>query len=304
MRALVTGGAGFIGSNIAARLVERGDEVTIFDNLSGGRRDAVPEGARLVEGDLRDPDAVGSVCDVDLIFHQAAVRSVPRSLNEPRLTHDSNVNGTVNLLLAAEKFSVRRLVYASSSSVYGDVGDKQNVETMAPNPRSPYAASKLTAEYYCRVWAQLGRLPTTSLRYFNVFGPGQHPESKYSAVFPSFIASLRDGIAPTIYGDGEQSRDFTFIDDVVAANLAAAETEAADGLVMNVASGRPRSVNRVLEAISGEVGTWIDPVFEEPRVGDIKNSHADISLARSTLSWEPATDWDDAVRTTVQWFSS
>lgn len=304
MRALVTGGAGFIGSNIAARLVERGDEVTIFDNLSGGRRDAVPEGARLVEGDLRDPDAVGSVCDVDLIFHQAAVRSVPRSLNEPRLTHDSNVNGTVNLLLAAEKFSVRRLVYASSSSVYGDVGDKQNVETMAPNPRSPYAASKLTAEYYCRVWAQLGRLPTTSLRYFNVFGPGQHPESKYSAVFPSFIASLRDGIAPTIYGDGEQSRDFTFIDDVVAANLAAAETEAADGLVMNVASGRPKSVNHVLKAISGEVGTWIDPVFEEPRVGDIKNSHADISLARSTLSWEPATDWDDAVRTTVQWFSS
>ena len=304
MRALVTGGAGFIGSNIATRLIERGDEVTVFDNLSGGRRDAIPEGAHFVEGDLRDPDALDSVCDVDLIFHQAAVRSVPRSLDEPRLTHDSNVNGTVNLLLAAEKHAVKRLVYASSSSVYGDVGDQQNVETMAPNPRSPYAASKLTGEYYCRVWAQLGRLPTTSLRYFNVFGPGQHPESKYSAVFPSFIAALRDGRPPTIYGDGEQSRDFTFIDDVVAANLLAAETEAADGLVLNIASGRPKSVNEVLKTVSGEVGTWVDPVFEEPRVGDIKNSYADISLARSTLSWDPSTDWEDAVRTTVQWFAS
>lgn len=304
MRALVTGGAGFIGSNIARRLLERGDEVTIFDNMSGGRADAVPSGARFVEGDLRDPDALDGVCDVDLIFHQAAVRSVPRSLDEPRITHDSNVNGTVNLLLAAEKHSVQRLVYASSSSVYGDVGEQQNVETMAPNPRSPYAASKLTGEYYCKVWAQLGRVPTTSLRYFNVFGPGQHPESKYSAVFPAFIDALRGGRAPTIYGDGEQSRDFTFIDDVVSANLLAASSPAADGLVLNVASGRPKSVNLVLKTIADEVGTWVDPVHEEPRVGDIKNSYADISLARSTLSWEPATEWEDAVRTTVGWFSS
>ena len=303
MRALVTGGAGFIGSNIATALLERGDEVTVFDNMSGGRSDAIPDGARFVDGDLRDPDALESVCDVDLIFHQAAVRSVPRSLDEPRITHDSNVNGTVNLLLAAERFSVQRLVYASSSSVYGDVGEQRNVETMAPNPRSPYAASKLTGEYYCKVWAQLGRLPTTSLRYFNVFGPGQHPESKYSAVFPAFIAALKDGQPPTIYGDGEQSRDFTYIDDVVAANLLAAETVAADGLVMNVASGRPKSVNSVLKTVSDELGTWIDPVHDEPRVGDIRNSYADISLARSTLSWEPATEWEEAVRTTVGWFS-
>lgn len=304
MRALVTGGAGFIGSNIARRLLERGDEVTVFDNMSGGRADAIPEGARFVEGDLRDPDALDAVCDVDVIFHQAAVRSVPRSLDEPRLTHDSNVNGTLNLLLAAEKYSVRRLLYASSSSVYGDVGEQRNVETMAPDPRSPYAASKLTGEYYCRVWARLGRVPTTTLRYFNVFGPGQHPESKYSAVFPAFIDALRGGRAPTIYGDGEQSRDFTFIDDVVAANLLAAETEDANGLVMNVASGRPKSVNSVLKTIADELGTWVDPVHEEPRVGDIRNSYADISLARSTLSWEPATDWEDAVRSTVGWFSS
>lgn len=303
MRALVTGGAGFIGSNIAKRLVERGDEVIVFDNMSGGRADAVPEGAELVQGDLRDPDAVEAVCDVDLIFHQAAVRSVPRSLDEPRITHDSNVNGTVNLLLAAEKHSVRRLVYASSSSVYGDVGDNKNVETMAPDPRSPYAASKLTGEYYCRVWARLGRLSATALRYFNVFGPGQHPESKYSAVFPAFIAALQAGSAPTIYGDGEQSRDFTFIDDVVDANLRAAEVAGADGVVMNIASGRPKSVNEVLRAISDELGAWVEPVHEDPRVGDIRNSHADISRARDVLSWEPQAPWNAAVKTTVRWFA-
>jgi UDP-glucose 4-epimerase len=303
MRALVTGGAGFIGSNIATSLLKRGDEVTIFDNLSGGQLDAVPEGAKFVEGDLTDPAALETVCDVDLIFHQAAVRSVPRSLDEPRITHDSNVNGTVNLLLAAEKHSVKRLVYASSSSVYGDVGDVMNVETMAPDPRSPYAASKLTGEYYCRVWARLGRLSTTALRYFNVFGPGQHPESKYSAVFPAFIAALRSGTAPTIYGDGEQSRDFTFIDDVVAANLSAAEVDEADGVVLNIASGRPKSVNEVLRAVSAECGVWIDPVHEDPRVGDIRNSHADIRRASEILSWTPQVPWEDAVRRTIRWFT-
>lgn len=302
-RVLVTGGAGFIGSNIARCCLERGDTVRIIDNLSGGREDAVPEGAEFVRADLRDPDALETICDVDLIFHQAAVRSVPRSLDEPRLTHETNVNGTLNLLLAAEKHNVKRLVYASSSSVYGDVGDQKNVETMSPDPRSPYAASKLTGEFYCRVWSRLGRVPTTSLRYFNVFGPGQHPESKYSAVFPAFIAALKAGRAPTIYGDGEQSRDFTFIDDVVDANLKAAEAGAADGAVLNVASGNPKSVNEVLKTIADELGVWVEPNFEDPRVGDIRNSHADITRARDTLSWEPQVDWTEAVKTTVRWFT-
>lgn len=302
-RVLVTGGAGFIGSNIARRALERGDTVRIIDNLSGGREDAVPEGAELVRADLRDPGALESICDVDLIFHQAAVRSVPRSLDEPRLTHETNVNGTLNLLLAAEKHDVKRLVYASSSSVYGDVGAQKNVETMTPNPRSPYAASKLTGEYYCRVWAHLGRLSTITLRYFNVFGPGQHPESKYSAVFPAFIDALRGGRAPTIYGDGEQSRDFTFIDDVVDANLKAAEAPGADGAVLNVASGNPKSVNEVLKIVADELGVWVEPSYEDPRVGDIRNSHADITQARAALSWEPQVPWDEAVRTTVKWFS-
>jgi UDP-glucose 4-epimerase len=303
MRALVTGGAGFIGSNIARRLVERGDEVRILDNFSGGREDAVPDGTELIRADLRDPDALEKVCDVDVIFHQAAVRSVPRSLDEPRITHESNVNGTLNLLLAAERYDVGKLVYASSSSVYGDVGGQRNVETMAPNPRSPYAVSKLTGEYYCRVWAQLGRLSTTTLRYFNVFGPGQHPESKYSAVFPAFIAALRSGQAPTIYGDGNQSRDFTFIDDVVDANLRAAEVTGAEGSVLNIASGNPKSVNEVLRTIADELGTWIDPVFDDPRPGDIRNSYADIERARAVLAWEPRVPWDEAVRTTVKWFA-
>jgi nucleoside-diphosphate-sugar epimerase len=303
MRALITGGAGFIGSNIARRLLERGDEVIAFDNLSGGTEDAVPEGVGLIVGDLREPDDLKGVCDVDVIFHQAAVRSVPRSLDEPRITHDANVNGTFNLLLEAEKHQVKRLVYACSSSVYGDVGDMKNVETLAPNPRSPYAASKLTAEYYCRVWAQLGRLSTTSLRYFNVFGPGQHAESQYSAVFPAFISSLKEGRAPTIYGDGEQKRDFTFIDDVVNANIMASESEAADGQVINVASGNPRSVNTILRTIADVLGVWVEPVHEEPRIGDIKNSHADIERAREVLGWEPHAGWEEAVKATVSWFA-
>ena len=302
MRALVTGGAGFIGSNIARRLLERGDEVTVLDNMFGGREEAVPEGASFVRGDLRDAELLEDVCDVDVIFHQAAVKSVPRSLDEPLLTHDSNVNGTVNLLLAAEKHSVTRLVYASSSSVYGDVGDQRNVETMAPNPRSPYAASKLTGEYYCKVWSDLGRLPTTVLRYFNVFGPGQHPESKYSAVFPAFISALSEGRAPEVFGDGKQARDFTFIDDVVEANLLAASSAEAEGALLNVASGNPRSVNDVLHSVADELGTWIEPRHSPERPGEIRNSYADISRARELLSWEPRVDWSEAVKKTVDWF--
>ena len=302
---LVTGGGGFIGSNIARRLVDRGDEVVVFDNFITGRKDAVPTGVELIEGDLRDKDSVARACrDVEVIYHQAALRSVPRSVDDPWLAHDCNVTGTLNLLMAAEAAGVGRLVYASSSSAYGDVGDAINIETLSPDPRSPYAATKLAAEHYCRVWTKLDRLSTVSLRYFNVFGPGQNPESKYSAVFPAFIAALLAGKAPEIHWDGQQSRDFTFIDDVVDANLLAADAAGADGAVINVASGRPKTVNEVLQAVADELGVWIEPISRPKRPGDVRSTKADIARAKTLLGWEPSVSWEDAVKATVGAFHS
>ena len=305
IRALVTGGAGFIGSAIARRLLERGDQVRVLDSLITNDESGVPEGAEFLRTDLRDRPALDDACaGIDVIFHQAAIRSVPRSVDDPWLAHDCNVNGTLNLLMAAEKAGVGRLIYASSSSAYGDVGDAINVETMAPAPRSPYAVSKLSGEYYCKAWAILGKLPTLSLRYFNVFGPGQRPDSKYSAVFPAFISALLAGEAPEVHGDGLQARDFTYIDDVVNANLAAASADVADGTVMNVAAGRPKTVLDVLDSVSKELGIWKEPNFVPRRAGDIMSSRADIARAREMLSWEPRADWDQAVKATVSALTS
>ena len=305
MRALVTGGAGFIGSAIGRKLVADGHEVRVLDNFLNGRKEAVPAGADLVEGDLRDLDTVREACrGIDVVFHQGAVRSVPRSVDEPVLVEESNVLGTLHVVMAAADAGVRRVVYASSSSVYGDVGEAVNVESMTPDPRSPYAASKLAAEYYCRVWTHLKGLSTVSLRYFNVFGPGQHRDSKYAAVFPAFCASLVEGHPPEVHWDGEQSRDFTYIDDVVRVNLLAAEAgPEADGAVLNVAGGRPRTVNDVLRSVSAAVGRWIDPAMAPKRAGDIRRTHADISRAREVLGWEPEAEWDRAVAATVAWFT-
>lgn len=302
---MVTGGGGFIGSNIAKALLERGDEVIVFDNFITGSEAAVPKGATLIRGDLRVPAEIAEASKgVDVIYHQAALRSVPRSVDEPTLAHECNVTGTLNLLIGAHKAGVRRVVYASSSSAYGDVGDKVNVETMATAPMSPYAASKLAAEHYCRVWSALGHVSTVSLRYFNVFGPGQNPESRYSAVFPAFISALLGGRAPEVHWDGKQSRDFTFIDDVVSANLLAAEAEEADGRWMNIASGSPKSVNEVLKAISDELGIWIEPTSTPRRAGDVRSTHADISLAKNAIGWEPRVAWAEAVKATVSSFRS
>ncbi|MGH2808410.1 MAG: NAD-dependent epimerase/dehydratase family protein [Actinomycetota bacterium] len=304
MRALVTGGAGFIGSSIARKLLERGDEVVILDNLMGGFRESVPDGAEFIEGDLRDPaDLERAVAAAEVVFHEAAIRSVPRSLDEPSLVHDSNVTGTLNLLIAAEEAGARRLVYASSSSLYGGAFEGPSREDMTPNPLSPYAVSKLAGEHYCRVWSSLGRLPTVCLRYFNVFGPGQSPESKYAAVFPAFISALKHDEAPDIHGDGEQSRDFTFIDDVVRANLLAAEAAGAEGAVMNVAGGRPRTVNEVFRSISGALGKDLEPRHVAPREGDIRHSHADAARVRELLGWHVESDWATAVKQTVEWFA-
>ncbi|MGH2748383.1 MAG: NAD-dependent epimerase/dehydratase family protein [Actinomycetota bacterium] len=306
MRCLVTGGAGFIGSALARTLVERGAAVRVLDNLVTGFEEQIPAGVDFVRADLLDLDAVARACEgIDIVFHQAAIRSVPKSVDNPLVTNEANVTGTLHVLVAAEGAGVEKVVYASSSSVYGDTGDAFNHEDTIPSPRSPYAVSKLTGEHYCRVWTYLGRMPTVSLRYFNVFGPGQHPESKYSAVFPAFISALRAGVAPEVHWDGEQSRDFTYIDDVVAANLRAAEAEErADGQVINVGGGRPRTVNEVLTSVSDALGTWIDPVHVERRPGDVRHTRADITKAGDVLGWEPEADWGPAVKATVDWFAT
>jgi UDP-glucose 4-epimerase len=305
MRALVTGGAGFIGSAIARELLREGHTVRVLDNFSSGSRDAVPDGAELLEGDLRNLDDVRkSVDDVDVVFHQGAVRSVPRSVDEPVLVDETNVLGTLHVVLAGAEAGVRRVVYASSSSVYGDVGKEINREDLPPDPMSPYAASKLAAEYYCRVWTRLRGLSTISLRYFNVFGPGQSHASKYAAVFPGFCTALVAGRPPDLHWDGEQSRDFTYIDDVVRANVLAAKAdERVDGAVINIAGGSPKTVNEVLRSVSEAVGRWIEPTRSPRRAGDVRRTHADITRARDLLGWEPEADWDQGVRATVAWFA-
>jgi nucleoside-diphosphate-sugar epimerase len=305
MRALVTGGAGFIGSAIAGELLRLGHEVQVLDSLLTGSRAAVPEDARFLEGDLRDlEDVRAAVAGAEVVFHQGAVRSVPRSVDEPVLVEEVNVLGTLHVVLASAEAGVRRVVYASSSSVYGDVEDGFDREELPPDPLSPYAASKLAGEYYCRVWTRLMGLSTVSLRYFNVFGPGQAAESKYAAVFPAFCSALIEGRPPELHWDGEQSRDFTYIDDVVRANLLAAEADGrVDGAVINIAGGRPTTVNEVLRSVSEAVGTWIEPNAMPKRSGDVRRTRADIARARELLGWEPRADWQEAVRATVDWFT-
>lgn len=304
MNALVTGGAGFIGSSIARALLADGWRVRVIDNLLTGFEENIPDDADFVRADLRDPEALSPTCaGIDVIFHQAALRSVPRSVDDPQLSASCNVTGTLNLLMAAEQAGVKRVVYASSSSVYGDVAEGRQVETMTPSPLSPYAVSKLAAEQYCRVWTHLKGLSTVSLRYFNVFGPGQRPESKYAAVFPAFIDALVAGRPPEVHWDGEQTRDFSYIDDVVRANLAAASAgPQADGAVVNVAGGDPKSVNQVLEEVSKAVGTWIDPDRTPKRAGDIRRTHADITSAERLLGFVPQARWEESVAKTVAWF--
>ncbi|MFN2489086.1 MAG: NAD-dependent epimerase/dehydratase family protein [Actinomycetota bacterium] len=304
MQALVTGGAGFIGSAIARALLERGDSVRIIDNFLTGFEDNVPEDAELIRGDLRDADDVTKACiGVDVIFHEGAVRSVPRSVDEPLLALECNVVGTMQLLLAATDAGVGRVVYASSSSVYGDTEGAVNHEGMPTNPMSPYATSKLAGENYCRIWTPLKGLSTVSLRYFNVFGPGQHPESKYAAVFPAFIKALAAEQAPEVHWDGEQSRDFTYIDDVVRANLLAADAEdGVDGVVINIGGGGAKTVNHVLKSVSHAMDAWIEPTSTPRRAGDVRHTRADITRAREVLGWKPEADWEQAVGETVRWF--
>jgi nucleoside-diphosphate-sugar epimerase len=303
---LVTGGAGFIGSNIVDELVRRGKRVRVLDNLSTGRmenlRDALDR-IEMVEGDVRDPEAVErAVRGCDFVLHQAALASVPRSIADPVSNNQVNAQGTLNVLVAAQRQRVKRVVYASSSSVYGDSEELPKVETMTPNPKSPYAVAKLAAEHYCRVFADLHGMTTVSLRYFNVFGPRQDPTSQYSAVIPIFVRCLLRGEAPTIFGDGEQSRDLTFISNVVEANLLACDANVSGGRVYNIACGGRYTINHVFEALEKRIHSGVRPRYEAARAGDVKHSMADIARIRRDLGYEPRVGFEEGIDATVRWY--
>jgi nucleoside-diphosphate-sugar epimerase len=305
---LVTGGAGFIGSHIAGALSQTGARVRVLDDLSTGHVENLEDiGGRVefVRAGLLDADALARALEgVELVFHEAAIPSVPRSVENPEETHRACVEGTFALLVAARAAGVRRVVYAASSSAYGDQPTLPKVEDMAPQPLSPYAAAKLVGEYYCQVWARTYGFETVSLRYFNVFGPRQDPGSQYSGVISRFIAALLSGEQPVIYGDGEQSRDFTYISNVVDANLRAAETTRGIGEVINVATGERATLNELLEALKGITGkTDVSADYRAARVGDVRHSLADITRARELLGYEPTVGLEEGLRKTIEWWS-
>ena len=305
--ALVTGGAGFIGSHIAAALAASGAKVRIIDDLSTGYREnieAIEGHVDFVHGSLADEASLRRALEgVELVFHEAAIPSVPRSVENPRQTHVASVESTFSLLLAAKETKVRRVVYAASSSAYGDQPSLPKVETMLPEPLSPYAVAKLVGEYYCQVFTRVYGLETVSLRYFNVFGPRQDPSSQYSGVISRFIGALLRDESPVIYGDGEQSRDFTFVQDVVNANLKAADTVKGIGQVINVANGERITLNQLLaqlKDLTGKADAVAD--YKEPRAGDVRHSLADISLARDLLGYRPQVDFQTGLRHTISWW--
>jgi nucleoside-diphosphate-sugar epimerase len=303
---LVTGGAGFIGSHIAEALVKRGDRVRVLDNLITGRREnlsLISDRIEFIEGDIRDyATALRAAEGARVIFHQAAVPSVPRSVAEPALNHDINVNGTFNVLMAAREAGARRVVYAASSSAYGDTETLPKHEEMSPSPLSPYAAAKLFGEYYCQVFTRVYSLETVSLRYFNVFGPRQDPSSPYSGVISKFITSLLAGEAPMIYGDGEQSRDFTYVSNVVDANLRAAESGEAAGRVINLGIGERVTINQLLAELQKIIGSNLPARYEEARAGDVRHSLAAISRAKDLIGYHPLVGLAEGLGRTVEWY--
>jgi UDP-glucose 4-epimerase len=303
---LVTGGAGFIGSHIVEALVKRGDRVRVLDNFSTGREANLKpfeNQIELVRADLCDESAVTrAVAGVDTIFHQTALASVPRSVAEPLATHAACVTGTVTLLHAAAKANVRRVVYAASSSAYGDSVWSSKRESDMPSPLSPYAAAKLAAELYCEAFYHSYKLETVCIRYFNVFGPRQDPNGAYAAVIPRFICSMLQGQRPTIYGDGKQSRDFTYIDNVVAGNLAAAAAPNVGGKRFNVAAGKSYSLLDLMEELNVILQSSSEPIFEPARVGDVRDSLADIAAAGRELGYRPIVDFREGLRKTVEFY--
>ncbi|MBL7223173.1 MAG: SDR family oxidoreductase [Candidatus Brocadiae bacterium] len=305
---LVTGGAGFIGSNLVQALVERGDSVRVLDDYSTGKPEnlaSVADRIEIVEGSVTDePTVRRAMQDVEFVLHEGALASVPRSVEDPLGSNVANVTGTLAVLLAARDAHVRRLVYAASSSAYGDQPALPKTEAMAPSPLSPYAVSKLAGEYYCQAFTECYGLETVALRYFNVYGPQQSPQSVYAAVIPKLITAMLAGERPTIFGDGEQSRDFTYVADVVAANVLACTAPDAVGQALNVACGQRYSLNDLVAALNRILGTDIAPIHAAARAGDVKHSLADISAARTLLGYEPQFAFEDGLRRTVAWFQA
>lgn len=304
MKYLVTGGAGFIGSNIVEELLNRGEKVRVLDNFSTGRRENIKKflgDIELIEGDIRSYHTVArAVKGVDIILHQAALPSVPRSINDPITSNEVNIGGTINILDAAREYKVQRIVYASSSSVYGDNPKLPKSEDMTPNPLSPYAVAKLAGENYCRVFSKIYRIETVCLRYFNVFGPKQDPTSEYSAVIPKFIKLINDNVQPVIYGDGEQSRDFTYVKNVVNANLLAAVTKISGNEIINIACGERYTLNTLFSELNKISGSKLQPKYAKSQKGDIKHSLADITKARKILKFKPGITFSRGLEITFK----
>ncbi len=305
-RYLVTGGAGFIGSNITRKLVSQGCNVRVVDNLLTGKKanlNDVIKQIEFIQADVCDPKVAKQACkDIQVVIHQAALPSVPRSVAEPDATHYHCVDATFNLLLAARDAGVKRFVFAASSSAYGDTPTLPKVETMLPSPLSPYAAAKLMCEYYCSVFYKVYGLETISLRYFNVFGPYQDPTSQYAAAIPAFVTSILKDKPPTIFGDGEQSRDFTYIDNVVHANLLAAEAKQISGQVVNIACGQSVTVNQIIQMINKITSKKIKPLYVDSRPGDVKHSLADISSAKKLIGYEPTVTFESGLENAIKWY--
>jgi len=302
---VVTGGAGFIGSNLSRELAKN-NTVTVIDNLSTGYLKNIEDlidfhKVEFLKGNITDLEFLQETFkSVDYVFHQAAIPSVPRSVKDPIGTNYVNINGTLNALVAAKDNGVKKLVYASSSSVYGDTPTLPKTEDMKPSPLSPYAVSKLTGEYYCQVFSEAYDFPTICLRYFNVYGPHQDPSSEYAAVFPRFITNVASDMPPVIYGDGKQTRDFTFVNDVVQANILAAESTARG--VFNIAGGKHISINELAKLVMKIIGKDLNPVYDDPRPGDIMHSYADISKAGDKLNYKPKFNLTKGLEETVKWF--
>ena len=305
---LVTGGAGFIGSHICERLLKEGQSVRVLDNFVSGKEsnlESIGGDVDLIRGDIRDAQTVaGAVKGVDIVFHEAALGSVPRSVADPVTTHEVNITGTLNVLLAARDAGVRRVVYASSSSVYGDTKVLPKHEGMTGQPLSPYALSKLAGEHYINVFNRVYGFEAVSLRYFNIFGPRQDPESQYAAVIPRFVQALLEGRQPVIYGDGLQSRDFTYVENVVEANLLASEADAASGRAFNVACGGRYSLLDLLDKLKQILGSSIEPIHEAPRAGDVRDSQAAIEAAQNALGYRVKVGFDEGLRRTVEWYKT
>jgi UDP-glucose 4-epimerase len=305
-RFLVTGGAGFIGSNICKKLVSQGCFVRVIDNLLTGKKSNladVIDKIEFIQADMGDSQVAQSAMkDIDVVLHQGALPSVPVSIDNPAATHQHCVNATFTLLLAARDASVKRFVYAASSSAYGDAPTSPKIETMPASPLSPYAVAKLTGEYYCSVFYNIYGLETISLRYFNVFGPYQDPASQYAAAIPAFVTAILKDEPPTIYGDGEQSRDFTYVDNVVDANLLAARARCTKGEVINIACGRAVTVNEIVDMINNLLGKNIKPIYTDPRPGDVKHSLADITAAKKLIGFKPTVSFHDGLQKAIDWY--